>query len=209
MAAGAPRHAHTARAPASGAYRTLCGAHCGRGLPGRGVPGRGSQGVACLALTHGVCSTVSKGVVWRAAGSRSAAASSSTSTASRCSACPLSSCPRRGAAPGLGPGLGLRDRRLKYGGLGGLGEPNRSRDRDRDREPNPNPSPNPSPDPSPDPSPNPSPNPHLTKGGAEELGAATGLGAKNNVKRAEQGKKVSQPVSLYTLTPLTGHGGYL
>ena len=29
----------------------------------------------------------------------------------------------------------------------------------------------------------------LPKGGAEELGAATGLGAKNNVKRAEQGKK--------------------
>ena len=59
------------------------------------------------------------------------------------------------------------------------------------------------------PSPNPSPNPHLTKGGAEELGAATGLGAKNNVKRAREGKKVSQPVSLCTLTPLTGHGGYL
>ena len=95
----------------------------------------------------------------------------------------------------------------------GLGEPNRSRDRDRDREPNPNPSPNPSPKPSPKPSPNPSPkpspNPHLTKGGAEELGAATGLGAKNNVKRAEEGKKVSQPVSLCTLFPLTGHGGYL
>ena len=106
-AAGAPRHAHTARAPASGACRTLCGAHRGRGLPGRGVPGRGPQGVACLALPHGVCSTVSKGLVWRAAGSRSAAASSSTSTASRCSACPLSSCPRRGAGPGLEPGLGL------------------------------------------------------------------------------------------------------
>ena len=30
----------------------------------------------------------------------------------------------------------------------------------------------------------------LPKGGAEELGAATGLGAKSNVKRAEQGKKV-------------------
>ncbi len=56
---------------------------------------------------------------------------------------------------------------------------------------------------------NPSPNPHPTKGGAEELGAATGLGAKNNVKRAEEGKKVSRPVSLCTLTPLTGHGGYL
>ena len=52
--------------------------------------------------------------------------------------------------------------------------------------------------PSPNPSPKPSPNPHLTKGGAEELGAATGLGAKNNVKRAEEGKKVSQPVSLCT-----------
>jgi hypothetical protein len=41
------------------------------------------------------------------------------------------------------------------------------------------------------------------------LGAATGLGAKSNVKRAEEGKKVSQPVSLCTLIPLTGHGGYL
>ena len=30
----------------------------------------------------------------------------------------------------------------------------------------------------------------LPKGGAEELGAATGLGAKSNVKRAEDGKKV-------------------
>lgn len=30
---------------------------------------------------------------------------------------------------------------------------------------------------------------NLPKGGAESLGAATGLGAENNVKRAEQGKK--------------------
>ena len=30
---------------------------------------------------------------------------------------------------------------------------------------------------------------NLPKGGAEELGAATGLGAKNNVKRAQAGKK--------------------
>ena len=29
----------------------------------------------------------------------------------------------------------------------------------------------------------------LPKGGAESIGAATGLGAENNVKRAEQGKK--------------------
>ena len=29
----------------------------------------------------------------------------------------------------------------------------------------------------------------LPKGGAEKLGAASGLGAENNVKRAEQGKK--------------------
>lgn len=36
----------------------------------------------------------------------------------------------------------------------------------------------------------------LPKGGAEKLGAATGLGAENNVKRAEQGKKAFFNVSL-------------
>ena len=30
---------------------------------------------------------------------------------------------------------------------------------------------------------------NLPKGGAEKIGASTGLGAENNVKRAESGKK--------------------
>ena len=46
----------------------------------------------------------------------------------------------------------------------------------------------------------------LPKGGAEELGAATGLGAKSNVKRAEEGKKVACHV---LTTPRTYHASTL